>query len=287
MSDELTQAEIAAGLRRLGLQAGAEVMVHSSLKSFGRVNGGARTVIAALMEVLTPRGTLLMPSFNHNAIVEEGGAGYYDPGATPTTNGAIPDLFWRLPGVLRSLDPTHAVAAWGRSASAYTAGHHRTLTMGPRSPLGLLNAAGGYGLLLGVGFESNTFHHVVEMSRNVPCLGQRTEAYAVALPDGRRVLGRTWGWREHNCPLDDDCLYRDVMAAKGLQRVERIGACQATFFRLSDCFTVVAEMLEHGRDGFPPCSGCAIRPRKVAQTVASDWDNQNQRPFEGSTAWEY
>ena len=111
-------------------------MVHSSLKSFGRVEGGARTVIAALMEVITPEGTLLFPSFNHGRAFEEGQPGYFDPRETPTTNGAIPDLFWRMPGVLRSLAPTHAFAAWGKNARRYMQFHHRTLTMGPESPLG-------------------------------------------------------------------------------------------------------------------------------------------------------
>lgn len=35
-----------------------KVMVHSSLKSFGHVEGGADTVVDALMELLTPEGTL-------------------------------------------------------------------------------------------------------------------------------------------------------------------------------------------------------------------------------------
>jgi len=285
--DVVTRAQIVAGLRELGLAAGIGVIVHSSLKSFGRVEGGALTVIEALMEVLTPQGTLLLPSFNHNSIVEEGGAGYYDPLHTPTSNGAIPDLFWRLPGVLRSLDPTHPVAAWGRHAAAYTAGHHRTLTMGPRSPLGLLHRDGGYGLLLGVGYDSNTFHHVVEMSRGAPCLGRRSEEYAVQLPDGRRVAGRTWGWRALECPLDDHPRYAAEMQTRGLQRVAQIGACRATFFRLSDCCEVVAMALEHGRDGFPPCAACPIRPRRVAQTVDSDWDEQAGQPLPNSAAWTY
>ena len=93
----VTGADIIAGLRELGLTRGAGVMVHSSLKSFGRVEGGARTVIAALMEVITPAGTLMMPSFNHGRAFEEGQPGYYDPRETPTSNGAIPDLFWRMP----------------------------------------------------------------------------------------------------------------------------------------------------------------------------------------------
>ena len=146
----ITQAEIRAALEDSGLLRGAGVMVHSSLKSFGRVEGGAQAVIAALMDAITPAGTLLMPSFNHDTLFQPGGPGYYHPGESLTTNGAIPDAFWRLPGVQRSLDPTHAVAAWGQHSLRYTQFHHRTLTMGPESPLGLLQREGGYALLLGV-----------------------------------------------------------------------------------------------------------------------------------------
>ena len=112
MSQALTKAEIVAGLHQLGLKAGDGVMVHSSLKSFGRVAEGPKTVIAALMEVLTPAGTLMMPSFNHGAAFRADGPGYFDPAETPTTNGAIPNLFWQLPGVQRSLHPTHSFAVW-------------------------------------------------------------------------------------------------------------------------------------------------------------------------------
>ncbi len=280
----ITQPEIRAALEELGLR-GAGVMVHSSLKSFGRVAGGPRAVVEALMEAITPQGTLLMPSFNHDDLFQEGGPGYYHPGESITTNGAIPDAFWRMPGVLRSLNPTHAVAAWGRHALEYTRGHHRTLTMGPDSPLGLLQRDGGYGLLLGVSYEANTFHHVVEMTTSAPCLGRRTEAYPVLLPDGRRVLGRTWGWRESDCPITDATRYREAM--RPYQVVARIGACQATLFRLQDCFEVVSALLANGIEGFPPCSRCPIRPRRVAQTVVSDWDEQARRPLPDSSAWTY
>src|SRR5213593_288443 len=47
------------GLRRLGL-SGKPVAVHSALRSFGYVEGGAKTVIRALHEVCS---TVLMPGF--------------------------------------------------------------------------------------------------------------------------------------------------------------------------------------------------------------------------------
>jgi aminoglycoside 3-N-acetyltransferase len=283
----LTQSQIVAGLRELGLSAGAGVMVHSSLKSFGQVQGGPRTVVEALMEVLTPQGTLLMPTFNHEAPFFEGGPGYFHPAETPTVNGAIPDSFWRMPGVRRSLDPTHPFAAWGKNARRYIQFHHRTLTMGPQSPLGQLYADDGFGLLLGVGYSSNTFHHVVEVSTGAPCLGSRTEAYRVVLPDGREVQGRTWGWRERPCPLTDPAIYAAEMAARGYERVVMIGTCQARLFRLRDCYEVVADFLRQGKGNLPPCSRCPIRPRKVPQTVASDWDAERQRPVPESVAWKY
>lgn len=281
----LTQADIRSGLEALGRLPGAGVMVHSSFSSFGRVEGGARAVIAALMDVVTPEGTLMMPSFNHDVIFREGGPGYYHPGESITTNGAIPEQFWRLPGVQRSLDPTHPIAAWGKHSLRYTQGHHRTLTMGPESPLGLLQRDGGYGLLLGVGYGANTFHHVVEMTTGAPCLGRRSEAYPVVLPDGRRLWGRTWGWRESACPLTDATAYREEMQSRQVET--RIGACRVILFRLQDCFDVIAPMLAQGKDGFPPCSRCPIRPRRVPQTVESDWDEVHQRPLPDSVAWEY
>ena len=283
----ITRDDILAGLRAFNVLPSAGVMVHSSLKSFGHVDGGAQAVIEALMEVITPQGTLLMPSFNHNYVFDEGGPGYYNPTETLTYNGAIPDLFWRLPGVRRSLDPTHAFAAWGLNSLRYTQFHHRTLTMGPGSPLGLLLADGGYGLLLGVGYGSNTFHHVVEMSTGAPCLGRRTEAYPVVLPDGRRVAGRTWGWRETDCPINDHALYAEEMRRRGLDVVIQIGGCRATLFRLRDAYEVIAALLRDGKDGHPPCGRCPVRPRRVAATVESDWDDLAGRPLPGSTAWSY
>lgn len=102
----VSKDEIIAGLKRVGLKAGCGVIVHSSLKTFGR-GVRARTIIESLMEVVTPEGTILMPSFNHGRAFRKGAPGYFDPLTTPTASGAIAEMFWRRPGVLRSLNPTH------------------------------------------------------------------------------------------------------------------------------------------------------------------------------------
>lgn len=286
-TQSVTKNDIIEGLNRLGISAGMGLMVHSSLKSFGGVEGGAGTVIEALMEVLTDKGTLMMPSFNHGEPFLNGGAGYYSPKDTPTINGIIPDTFWRMSGVYRSMNPTHAFAAWGMNAKRYLEYHHHTLTMGPKSPLGLLCEDGGWCLLIGVDYNRNTMHHVVEMSLSAPCLGQRSEAYTVILPDGRKVEGRTWGWRDGDCPFTDMGLYGRIMRERGLERVTFVGNSKLTFFNMKDCFNVIAEILSNGMDGFPPCSLCQIRPRIVPETVSSDWDSKKQCLRTDSVAWNY
>jgi aminoglycoside 3-N-acetyltransferase len=94
-----------------------DLMVHSSLSRLGHVAGGAGAVNEALLDALGPQGTLLMPSFNH------GNARVYNPLATPSTNGAITDALWRRPDAVRSIHPTHPVAAIGPKADAWCRNH--------------------------------------------------------------------------------------------------------------------------------------------------------------------
>ncbi len=57
-----TKQSIVADLRKMGVERGMTILVHSSLSRIGWVNGGATAVIQALMEVVTEEGTIVMPS---------------------------------------------------------------------------------------------------------------------------------------------------------------------------------------------------------------------------------
>lgn len=58
----VTRRDIVDALRRLGVSRGDVVLVHSSLKSLGYVEGGADTVIQAFLEAVGEEGTLVMPT---------------------------------------------------------------------------------------------------------------------------------------------------------------------------------------------------------------------------------
>ena len=269
----ITDGEIRRKLESFGFGHGSRLMVHSSLRSFGWVEGGAEAVIRALMDLVGGEGTILMPSFNHGGPFREGGEGVYDPRKTGTSNGRIPSTFWRMPAVYRSQNPTHPYAAWGADAERYTENHHLTLTMGEDSPLGLLARDGGYQLNLGTTHEATTAKHLAETIRRVPCLGYRTETYPVRLPDGQVVEHRTWGWRERTCPLTESGEYIEAeMERRGLQKKDYIGECLVSYFKLTDLLGAIFHLLDNGQDAYPPCSGCPIRPRLTAGTRQSDWE---------------
>jgi aminoglycoside 3-N-acetyltransferase len=277
MPGTVTHASLADSLRSLGFSAGDRVMVHSSLKSFGHVEGGPHAVIGALQDVLTEEGLLLMPSFNHGVVFHGGRVGYYDPRETPTENGLIPETFRTLPNVWRSLNPTHAYCAWGRDAERHVNRHHLTLTMGPDAPQGILHREGGLCLFLGTDYFTNTFKHVVEMSTGAPCLGRRTLELPVRLPDGRQVKLRTWGYRGAGCPISDPHEHVDrEMERRGLHHRTQVGKATVTLFRLQDFFELLAAMLRDGYAGYPPCSECPVRPNPTEFDVPSDWDDEQQ-----------
>ncbi len=57
----LTLELLTSAFRDLGVDAGDTLLVHSSYKSLGPVEGGPQTVIDALLAALGPDGTLIMP----------------------------------------------------------------------------------------------------------------------------------------------------------------------------------------------------------------------------------
>ncbi|MBF0108330.1 MAG: AAC(3) family N-acetyltransferase [Magnetococcales bacterium] len=152
-------------LVRLGLGPGQVVMVHCSWDGFAGFSGTPRELIGLLQRVVGEEGTLLMPTLPFTGLARdwaEGGT-LFDVRRTPSQMGLVTELFRRSPGVVRSLHPTHPVAAWGRHAQALIQDHQRCLTpCGQGSPYARMLAFKGQNLLLGVDIRALTFFHAVE-----------------------------------------------------------------------------------------------------------------------------
>lgn len=150
-------------LRTLGLTAGDRVVVHSSLRAVGPDSGGAEAVVDALLEVLGPQGLLVVPAFTYTTA-------RFDPAVEPGRTGAIAEAARLRPGAVRSLHPTHSVAALGAGARELCANHEDVAGTDVDSPLDRLARAGGLVLLLGVGHIADTTIHVGEFRAGVSYL---------------------------------------------------------------------------------------------------------------------
>ena len=156
-----TTASLAADFVQLGLRPGTIVMVHSSLGHIGWTDGGPATVIEALLEVLGPQGTLVLPAESPQ-LGTPGNKDVFDPQTTPTTMGAIPEAFRSYPGTRRSNHPLSSVCANGKCAEEITAVHALEFCEGRGTPFEKLYELDAWTLLLGVGFNRCTSLHYAE-----------------------------------------------------------------------------------------------------------------------------
>ena len=180
----LTQDRIAADLRRLGVQSGDVLMIHSSLRSMGHVVGGAPTVVDALLEVLGPTGTLVGPSFNYETAQDPGFI--FDPLDTPSDMGAIADQIRRRAGNRRSRHLTHSVSAIGPEAEAIVKAPGES-AWAADSPLGTVFKLGGRFLLLGVTYQSFTACHLLEVAFRLRYRKIDTLQRRLCRPDGSLI----------------------------------------------------------------------------------------------------
>ena len=244
----VTKDDIIRGLRALGVRPGDLLQVHSSMKSFGHVEGGPAAVIEALRAAVGPEGAAMMPTFNHGA------AEIFDVKTTPSSNGLLTETFRNLPGVRRSLHPTHPYAAIGRYADWLTQGHLEAGTFGVDCPLGKLAQMGGYCLMLGVGFKVCTAAHIGECKARVHCIGWWQGQGKIRLADGSVVVVAKDVWRNGPCRIEWTPL-ESRMRERGLVRDTKIGDSHVMLFRAMDVINVTYEMT------FMLCPDCPTRPR--------------------------
>lgn len=161
-----TKQSLYRDLRESGIDSHGTLFVHSSMKAIGECDNRGDTVIDALIEFMS-NGLLIMPTHTWDNI----GADHniFDPLTEPSCVGILTNLFMKRPGVIRSLHPTHSVAAIGKDAADYISGEEHTSTPCPRNGCyGKLYDRKAQILFLGCDLSKNTFLHGVEEWNNIP-----------------------------------------------------------------------------------------------------------------------
>jgi aminoglycoside 3-N-acetyltransferase len=178
----LTGAQLRQEFATLGVRRGSVLLVHCSLRSIGRVEGGAAALCEALLDVLGPEGTLVVPAQTRSKSTTSRESRTAVAGLTAREReryfrhvrgfdarhsrtedmGALAEFVRRDPRARRSAHPTTSFAAIGADAAVLTASHPLDQVLGEQSPLGWMYHAGASVLLIGVEYEVCTAFHLGE-----------------------------------------------------------------------------------------------------------------------------
>lgn len=180
-----TTQQIASDARALGVRPGSVLLVHSSLRSLGQKDIRPQEVIDGLLLALGDHGTLVFPALSY---LHCGPAHSltFDVRNTPSNVGALPEYFRTdMPGVRRSLCPTHSCCAVGEKRDAVVGEHHLDDTpAGAHSPFRRVMELDGSVLFLGCGTNCNTSMHAVEELSRPDYLFEACYTYTMIREDG-------------------------------------------------------------------------------------------------------
>jgi aminoglycoside 3-N-acetyltransferase len=255
-----TVGSLAADLAALGVRPGRGVVVHSALRRFGWVCGGALAVVQALQRAVAPGGTLMMPAhtglsdpaeWRHPPVPEawwdtiRATMPAYEPAVTPTRQmGAIVECFRTVPGARRSAHPQLSFVAWGPAAQELTAEHPLDHGLGEGSPLARLYDLDGDVLLVGVDHGNNTSLHLAEYRARFAGKREVRQGAPVLGDDGER----DWAWY-HELAVDesDFAALGEEFDATGAVRIGPVGNGVGRLMRQRELIAFAIPWLEAHR----------------------------------------
>ncbi len=223
----VTKSQIIAGLRDLGIKEEMELEVHSSLSSFGIVDGGAKTVIDVLKEVLGQNGSIFMPALRLSPELPlsetDKKLGIFrkikvlSPDNTRSAMGIIADTFRIMPDVYTG-NGVFRISAWGKRAKMSERG------------LDYLISNGGKALLLGVDIYKLTAMHYVE-----DLLPQKIRDIFKPSDEVNKIYPpEDWFIEMGEPPVKPWYTIQEMAYKKGLIKTGVIGNCKCMFFDIWD-----------------------------------------------------
>ena len=165
---QVSAAELGRSLEALGLDGTQHVIVHASLRSFGHLEGGAKT---AVQELAQRTATLVAPSFTYSTLLSRPSSmihqTFHRDSRVSRDIGRVSQELVEQAAARRSFHPALSFVALGQEAGRVTAAQSLD---SPYQPIGALYDLDGYALLMGVDFGSNTTIHYGEHLAGMPLL---------------------------------------------------------------------------------------------------------------------
>ena len=164
-----TKEEIFAQLREMNAPQDKMVLVHSSLRTVGKVEGGAQGLLDILVEYFTAKGGLFCVPVHtwHNLEKEI----TLDMSSSDNCLGYFSTVAAEDPRGYRTESPTHSMVIFGDRKKAEEIAKGELLAETPTAPetcYGKLYEEDGFVLLVGVAHNRNTYLHTVDEMLETP-----------------------------------------------------------------------------------------------------------------------
>ena len=243
-----TKESLLNDLKKLGINQYGTLKVHSSYKSIGDVDGGPDTVLDGLSEYMKD-GLLVLPTHTWSHVNQKNPVFHVED--SESNVGILTELFRKREGVIRSLHPTHSVAALGKDAKDFTAGNEKLDTPVARtSPYGKLLDRNAQIMMIGIDLIKNTFIHGIEEWIDIP--GRVTDSHEqlyvvdsngtkTSVPS-RRHYGKTWS--DHFWKVDD------YLLKLGAMHIGKFGDAEVRICDTAKMTKIISVMLEIDPDLF-------------------------------------
>ncbi len=215
-----TKQDLKNQLAQMRITPDDRVLIHTSYKSVGEIEGGPDAFLDAFCEYLH-EGLFIVPTHTW-ANVNRNNPVYRVDETVPCI-GLIPRLAARRADGVRSLHPTHSVWAHGKGAEDLIRGEEHARTPAPVG--GTWWRFGELGvkiLLIGVGLERNTYIHAVDEIAELGRLSGNGEWEVTVIDaEGREYVH---SFRGHgNTGSDNFGNFEEAFATLGVMKYGQLG----------------------------------------------------------------
>lgn len=234
----ICKEDIKEGLIKLGVTSGMVLEVHSSLSSFGYVEGGALTVINALKEVVTKEGSIFMPALclsKELKLTDEDKAlgitvkiKVLPRNENKTAMGIIADTFRSLPDTYTGSEVI-ATSGWGKNGKEAI-----------NSGLKFAIDNGGKALLFGVDIYKLTAMHYVEdsMPKDI------NELFAPGEEINKKYPPNEWFMEAGHPPVLAWYKVQEEAMQKGLIKETYIGNCRVWLMDIKKVISIYEDKIK-------------------------------------------
>lgn len=243
----ISRNELKKQIESLGIPYNSALLMHTSLRAVGEIDGGGEALLCELIGYCKSVGTLLcIPTHTWHRFSD--GIITLDVRSDDICIGTLPMLAVRRGDGVRSLNPSHSMVVFGDSEKVRrfaSLDDTCETSTAPSGCHGELCRMDGAVLLAGVGLEKCTYMHSVEEMLDVPDRLNRKTNALVKLEDGKIVSHPCWGI----CPSIGDVSRKFPKFEPAFRKYNGIkdGTLGNAKTMLCDC-RVIAEVMKKVRE---------------------------------------